>query len=571
MQTVLRYSFILSLTILINNLSAQIEKSESAGEKLSSIINQYENLDNSDQDKDTKSSWPALDAESLEERKQHLQSLKSSLAAINPEKLDQNKLVNRDLLSLIVDNELSEMAYESYLFPINSEGGFLTDILYSIRGKSVTSDEEFADYEQLITSLPAYIALRTSHLEAGISANKMMPALIVKNTMKNIEGILKAGPSSSFYLDPLMGDKSRESSIELLLKKLVFPAYQSLYDFLEQEYLPKAPTVIGVSQMENGKSYYEERVRYYTTFDISPQEVFDTGMSEVKRIRSEMEAIIKDLAFDGDFDDFLSFLRNDKQFYAESADELLKEAAWITKRMEGMLPKYFNTLPRMPLTVTPVPEALAPNYTAGRYSPGSYKNTKPGEYWVNTYDLPSRPLYSLPALSLHEGVPGHHTQIMLSSEMENVPTFRQQMYLSAFGEGWALYTEFLGKEAGIYDTPYKEFGRLTYEMWRACRLVVDPGMHYFGWTREEAVKFMAENTALSFREVNSEIDRYIGWPAQAVSYKMGELKIRELRKKAEFALADRFDIRAFHDLVLSQGSVPMATLEKMVDEFIASN
>ncbi len=567
-QPFLPYSFTFYLMLCTSLIIGQ-EDSSMRGEKdLQEIIVAYEALEKGDSDG---FSWPQLDETTLAKRKSNLLDLQTSLKVINENELSSSQRVNRDLLFLMIEDEINEIAYQSYLFPINSEGGFLTEILYTIRGKKIDTEASFNQYVQMIEDLPAYIKLREDHLRKGIITRKMMPKLIVENSMKNIKGILEAGPSASFYLDPVSGNREREETIGLLLKKLVFPAYDSLYDFLELEYLPEAPQKIGISEMENGREYYEQRVKFYTSFDISPKEVFDTGMSEVKRIRAEMEAIIKDLDFNGDFEAFLSFLRTDPQFYAQTAEELLKEAAWITKRMEGMLPSYFNTLPRMPLTVTPVPAALAPNYTAGRYSQGSYTNTKPGEYWVNTYDLPSRPLYSLPALSLHEGVPGHHTQIMLAAEMEDVPEFRQKMYLSAFGEGWALYTEYLGKEAGIYDTPYKEFGRLTYEMWRACRLVVDPGMHYFGWTRAEAVRFMAENTALSFREVNSEIDRYIGWPGQAVSYKMGELKIRELRKKAEFALAERFDIRAFHDLVLSQGSVPMATLEKMVEAFIMEN
>jgi uncharacterized protein (DUF885 family) len=281
-----------------------------------------------------------------------------------------------------------------------------------------------------------------------------------------------------------------------------------------------------------------------------------------------MEDIIKSTGFEGSFADFLTFLRTDEQFYAKTPTELLSHAAWITKRMEGKLPQYFNKLPRMPLTVSPVPAALAPNYTGGRYSPGSYRGRKAGAFWVNTYDLPSRPLYVLPALALHEGVPGHHTQMMLAAEMEGLPAFRNNLYLSAFGEGWALYCEYLGKEAGIYETEYEEFGRLVYEMWRACRLVVDPGMHYFGWSREKAVDFLSSNTALSLHEVNTEIDRYIGWPGQAVSYKMGELKIRELRTMAEVELGDTFDLPEFHDLVLANGAVTMRGLEELVEEWI---
>ena len=386
---------------------------------------------------------------------------------------------------------LFNLEYESYLFPLNSEGGFLTGLLYAVRSKRIGSDSAFRVYLNDLMQIPAYFAQQIGHLKRGIAENKMMPKLIVQHCIQNIEGILQAGPAASFYLDPVQDNEKRTAQAITVLNNAVFPAYTYLREFLRTEYLPKAPEQIGVSNMQNGKAFYEQRVRYYTTFDISPQEVFDIGMQEVQRIRAEMEAVIASTGFEGDFDAFLNFLRTDPRFYAESADALLKEAAWITKKMEGMMPKYFNTMPRMPLTVVPVPQALAPNYTAGRYSPGSYESGKPGEYWVNTYDLRSRPLYALPALSLHEGVPGHHTQGMLAAEMENIPAFRNKVYLSAFGEGWALYTEYLGKEAGIYDDPYKEFGRLTYEMWRACRLVVDPGMHYMGWSRKQAMQFMA--------------------------------------------------------------------------------
>ena len=367
-----------------------------------------------------------------------------------------------------------------------------------------------------------------------------------------------------------LGELARTQVLAEVVKQSVYPAYQSLRDFLNNEYLPGLRKGIGISGITDGKAYYRQRVKYFTTDDISPEEVFATGQREVARIRAEMEAIVKRTGFSGSFADFLDFLRTDEQFYAKTPEELLSRAAWITKRMEGKLPQYFNQLPRMPLTVSPVPDALAPNYTGGRYSPGSYQRRKAGAFWVNTYDLPSRPFYVLPALALHEGVPGHHTQMMLAAEMEGLPAFRNNLYLSAFGEGWALYCEYLGKEAGIYQTDYEEFGRLVYEMWRACRLVVDPGMHYMGWTRQQAVDFMASNTALSLHEVNTEIDRYIGWPGQAVSYKMGELKIRELRKYAEAELGDRFDIAAFHDLVLANGAITMRGLEGVIYVWVES-
>ena len=405
-------------------------------------------------------------------------------------------------------------------------------------------------------------------MQLGQQKGKSSPKIVVNNCIKLIDGILETPVENLFFLNPVRGNKEKTVQITNIIKEKVLPAYQDFKSFLANDYLVKAPQKVGIAQIKDGKAFYEQRVRFFTTFDISPQAVFDIGQSEVKRIRIEMEQIISDLGFEGSFADFLAFLRTDSQFYPKSPEELLQRAAWITTEMQGKLPNYFSKIPRMPLTVKPVPAALAPNYTGGRYSPGSYENKKAGQYWVNTYKLASRPYYVLPALSLHEGVPGHHLQIMLAAEIENLSNFRQSTYLSAFGEGWGLYSEYLGKEAGMYRNPYEDFGRLTYEMWRACRLVVDPGMHYLGWTRTEAIDFMTNNTALSIHEVNTEIDRYIGWPGQAVSYKIGELKIRELRKKAETQLGEAFDIRAFHDKILENGSVTLATLEEIINDFI---
>ena len=282
-----------------------------------------------------------------------------------------------------------------------------------------------------------------------------------------------------------------------------------------------------------------------------------------------MDEIITAVGFEGSFADFLAFLRTDPQFYAQTPEELLMRARAIAKRLDEQLPRFFKTLPRTPYGVAPVPEAIAPKYTGGRYIPTQQGSTQPGYYWVNTYNLPSRPLYVLPALTAHEAVPGHHLQMALNAELpETIPSFRRNLYLSAYGEGWGLYTEALADEMGIYTTPYERFGQLTYAMWRACRLVVDTGIHAFGWSREKAVNYMADNTALSLHEINTEVDRYISWPGQALSYKIGELKIRELRTKAENALGEAFDIRAFHDLILKEGTVTLPIMEREVDLFI---
>jgi uncharacterized protein (DUF885 family) len=283
-----------------------------------------------------------------------------------------------------------------------------------------------------------------------------------------------------------------------------------------------------------------------------------------------MEEIIRELEFEGSFEDFLSFLRTDEQFYAKTPRELLMIARDMAKRADEQLPRFFKTLPRKPYGVAPVPDAIAPKYTGGRYVGTSANSTDPGYYWVNTYDLPSRPLYTLPALTVHEAVPGHHLQGALNNELgDSIPSFRRRLYLSAYGEGWGLYTEYLAEEMGMYTTPYEKFGQLTYEMWRACRLVVDTGIHALGWTREQVVDFMAGNTALSLHEVNTETDRYISWPGQALSYKIGELKIRELRQRAEEALGNEFDIREFHEVILEQGTVTLDILENRMDRYIA--
>jgi uncharacterized protein (DUF885 family) len=296
--------------------------------------------------------------------------------------------------------------------------------------------------------------------------------------------------------------------------------------------------------------------------------IHQLGLQEVARIKQQMLAIIRQINFEGDFSDFVHFLRTDKQFYAETPSALLKEAAYLAKKMDGKLPQFFKKLPRTPYGIAPVPQNIAPKYTTGRYSPPS-REDQAGSYWVNTYRLDRRPLYVLPALTLHEAVPGHHLQGSLAREMENVPAFRNNTYISAFGEGWGLYAEYLGIEAGMYETPYQNFGRLTYEMWRACRLVIDTGIHSQGWTRQQAINYLASNTALSLHNVTTEVDRYISWPAQALSYKMGEITIKHLRQEAEESLKDKFNLRIFHNKLLENGSMPLSSLEKVIYKYIA--
>jgi uncharacterized protein (DUF885 family) len=313
--------------------------------------------------------------------------------------------------------------------------------------------------------------------------------------------------------------------------------------------------------MPDGKAWYRQQIREYTTLDMAPAEIHAIGLQEVDRIQKEMDAIIRKVGFKGSFADFLRFLRTDPRFYAKTPQELLDRAAWISKRVDGEVGKIIGTLPRGRFTIVPVPEDIAPFWTAGRGGTDTY--------WVNTWDLPSRPLYNLPALTLHESSPGHSLQLSLALEQQGQPAFRRNGYISAFGEGWGLYSEDLGVDMGIYQTPYEDFGRLTYAMWRACRLVIDTGLHHDGWTRDQAIAYLADHTALSTHEVETEVDRYISWPGQALSYKLGELTIVRLRHEAEQALGPRFDLRKFHDTVLAQGSVPLPVLEQQVRAWVA--
>jgi uncharacterized protein (DUF885 family) len=414
-------------------------------------------------------------------------------------------------------------------------------------------------------------------MRVGLEKGITMPQIVLENYESSMDVHVVNDPEDSFFykafknLPPEMSDTTKaelQTAAKKAIQESIIPGYKMFSNFITQEYSPNARKTLGASQLPNGKSFYQQQVDYYTTLNLSPDEIYQIGIKEVARIRSQMETIIEEVNFKGSFEDFLTFLRTDPQFYCDTPKCLLKEAAYLSKRIDGLLPNVFKTLPRLPYGVQPVPDAIAPKYTTGRYIEGSAINFKSGTYWVNTYDLKSRPLYVLPALTLHEAVPGHHLQISLAAEIKDLPKFRQHTYLSCYGEGWALYCEYLGEEMGMYTTPYERFGRLTYEMWRACRLVVDTGIHSKGWSREKALNYLSSNTALSIHECNTEIDRYIGWPGQALSYKIGELKIKELRQRAEDKLGAKFDLRAFHELILSQGSVPLFILEELVDDWI---
>ncbi|MGS0682032.1 DUF885 domain-containing protein [Shewanella sp. 125m-7] len=511
--------------------------------------------------------------EALDQRKQQL--LKQ-LVKIDKNSLSKEDAINAQILRDQLQNDVDQYRYKDHYMPISAEGGFHAYIASITKGR-FAKVEDYQNYIKQLQALPSYFEQQTYWLKQGL-ASGITPA---KATLKGFETSITAfivPVEDSGYFKPFTQYPSHFTEAEkaglteqgrTLVQDTVLPQYQAFFDFITREYIPHTRISIATYDLPDGEAFYENRVRYYTTLDMTSDEVHQLGLQEVKRIRGEMQQIIEQVGFEGSFAEFLHFLRTDPQFYPKTAEELLKEAAFIAKKADAMLPKYFGKLPRQPYGIEPVPAEIAPKYTTGRYS-GSNRNDEPGYYWVNTYALDKRPLYEMEALTLHEAVPGHHLQIALNQELTNLPDFRRYSYISAFGEGWGLYSEYLGLEAGFYQDPYSNFGRLTYEMWRAARLVVDTGMHAKGWTRQQAIDFMASNTALSMHNVTTEIDRYINWPGQALSYKIGELTIKRLRAQAEAELGENFDIRAFHDAILANGSVPMSILEQQINDFIAA-
>lgn len=498
------------------------------------------------------------------------------LKNINEASLSETDAISLELLKFKLQDTVDYFDFERYLNPLLSDSGFHTSWNYSVR--PIISYKQARNYLNKLNALPGvvdqYLPLLREGLEKGVS----QPRVIFKGYENTYNSQLVGDYTKSFYYEPflklsiLLSRKQKDSLLTAARKAIeqsVIPSFKRVKTFFETEYLPKTRTAIGVSETPNGTAYYQNRINYYTTLDLTADEIHNKGLEEVARIKAEMEKIIKEVNFEGSFADFLKFLRTDEQFYAKTPEELLMIARDMAKRADAQLPRFFKTLPRKPYGVAPVPDAIAPKYTGGRYVGSAKGSTSPGYYWVNTYDLPSRTLYTLPSLTVHEAVPGHHLQASLNQELgDSIPQFRRNMYVNAFGEGWGLYCEYLAAEMGMYTTPYERFGQLTYEMWRACRLVVDTGIHAKGWTRDQVVDYMASNTALSLHEINTETDRYISWPGQALSYKIGELKIRELRKLAEFALGAKFDIREFHEVILGQGTVTMDILEQRVRKWI---
>ena len=503
--------------------------------------------------------------------------LLNRLENIDTNDLDENNLISYELLKFELNDIVDYYNFERYLNPLLSDSGFHSSLNYMVR--PLSNYKKTIEYLNKLNSLPEFVNQNLTNIRIGLEKGVSQPLVIFDGYESTYDDHITNNYLNNYFYSPfknLPKDISQSQSDSILkaakisINEIVVPQFKKIKKFFEKEYYPKTRTKIGISSTPNGKEYYQNRINYYTTSkEYTAEKIHQIGLDEVARIKSEMKKIIKELKFQGSFEDFFKFLRTDNQFYADTPKELLMYARDIAKRADEQLPRFFKTLPRKPYGVAPVPDAIAPKYTSGRYVGTSKNSTDPGYYWVNTYDLKSRTLYTIPALTVHEAVPGHHLQSALNNELgDKIPSFRKNLYLSAYGEGWGLYTEYLAEEMGLYTTPYEQFGKLTYEMWRACRLVVDTGIHALDWSKEMVLNYMSSNTALSLHEINTETDRYISWPGQALSYKIGELKIRELRTLAEEKLKSNFNIRDFHEIILSEGTVTLAILESRVLNYI---
>ncbi len=477
-----------------------------------------------------------------------------------------------------IESYIANIELGSPEMPMNSDSAFWSDLAMLPRMQPMRGAVDARRYIARLRAVPDYFAQHIELLQAGLASGRTLPRVILEGRDQPIVDVAGlTDPTASGYYEPMqrlpssiapaLAEQLRKEA-RAAISEAVIPAHATLLKFMRERYLPGARNTLAAQALPNGRAWYRQQIIDYVTEDLSPEQIHQIGLDEVARIRKAMQQIIEELKFKGDFLAFLAFLRSDPRFYAKTPDELLAQASWVAKRADGALPRYFGKLPRLPYGVQAVPDAIAPFYTGGRYVPPAEGSQEPGWYWVNTHDLKSRPLYTLPALTLHEAVPGHHLQGALAMEQGGQFPFRRYSYISAYGEGWALYTEELGIEMGIYRTPYERFGQLTYAMWRACRLVVDTGIHAKGWTRQQAIDYMLANTALSAHEIRTEVDRYISWPGQALSYMIGMIRIRELRREAEAALGPGFDLRAFHDTVLETGSVPLPILSQHVRGWI---
>ncbi len=521
--------------------------------------------------------WPDRSLDAYARRRAQQQDFLSRLRAIDSSQLSAAEQLNYDLFRRELQDDLDSYPYRDYLMPINQRGG-VQSLESTAEGLRLQTAADFEDWLARMAKVPRYIAQTMELQEEGRRSGYMPPKILMQRIPAQIAQQLQEDPEASPFFaafrnlpDSLTAEEQARirQQARQTIEQAIVPAYRELYRYFENQYLPAARDSIGASELPNGKAFYEYRARSFTTTSMTPDEIHRLGLNEVKRIRGEMQLIIDELEFAGSFAEFLSFLRTDPRFYYETAEELFDAYLAVSKRIDPELVKLFGRLPRMPYGLRPIPDNIAPDTTTAYYSPPAADGSRAGYYYVNLYKPEVRPKYEIEVLSVHEAVPGHHLQIALQMELGDMPAFRRYSGFTAFTEGWGLYSESLGYELGLYKDPYSRFGALTYEMWRAVRLVVDTGIHYKGWSRQQAIDFFKDNAAKTELDIINEIDRYIAWPGQALAYKIGQLKILELRSRAEQRLGERFDIRAFHDTLLGGGALPLDLLETRIDRWLA--
>jgi len=523
-------------------------------------------------------SWPDLSAAAIASGQQATRAFLAELRAIDRAALPQSEQLNYDLFARMLEERVEAEPFKPWVYAINMRHGVQTadQLLESLR---FTDDSDWQDWLARLQAFGTYMDQTIALLEEGAREGRTQPRVIIQRVPDQVRQQMVDDPAASPFYKPFLslpGDMPVAEQARLrddaarAVAEVVVPAYRRFLTFLEDRYLPASRDTVGIADTPDGEAWYENRTRYFTTTELTPQQIHDMGGSEVARIRREMEAIIREVGFEGGFDEFLLHLRTAPRFRYTSPDELFRAYLAMSKRIDPLLTTLFGRLPRTPYGVRPIPAVSAPDTTTAYYMPPSGDGLRPGYFYVNLYKPEERPKYEIPVLTVHEAVPGHHLQIALAQELSEVPEFRRFGMVTAFVEGWGLYSESLGEEMGLYEDPYDRFGYLSYDMWRAVRLVVDTGMHYMGWSRQQAIDFFKANAAKTELDIVNEIDRYIGWPGQALAYKVGQLRIRQLRIRAEDELGERFDIRAFHDLVLEAGAIPLDLLEARVDGWIAA-
>jgi uncharacterized protein (DUF885 family) len=520
--------------------------------------------------------WGDESLEAIDRRNRHYVEVLTRLGSINREDLSPPDRLNYDLFQKDYENEVQQHRYRWHLMPLNQLGGVQTadQLGDALRFETL---KDYDDWLARLRALPVLIEQTTALMGAGIDQRILLPQVVLQRIPSQIDHQIVEDPTASSFYKPFShfassiaaADRARlAAAAEQVITADVVPGFRRFKEFVVNQYLPASYEQVGIWQLPDGDEMYRFAVRLHTTTDMTPEEIHEIGLSEVRRIRGEMQSIVDTLRYKGSLDEFGAYLRSDPQFYYKTPEELLLAYRALTRRVDPLLVKIFHTLPRMPYGVEPIPENVAPDSTTAYYRSPAADGSRAGTYFVNLYKPETRPKYEMMALSLHEAVPGHHLQIALAQEKEDLPNFRRHGGYTAFIEGWGLYAESLGEEMGLYDDPYSKFGQLTYEIWRAARLVVDTGLHYMRWDRQKAIDFLKQNTARQELDVVNEVDRYIAMPGQALAYKIGQLKISTIRAKAQKILASKFDIRGFHDELLRDGALPLDSLEVKMEEWI---